>query len=182
MTIPPAILPVGLATHPPGHSDVLVRLAEDHWPQVVRFLFGMVGDLALAEDLAQDTFVRAAERLPQLREAESGAGWLFTIAANVARQHLRRARRWRWLPWRDESLRGLAAPSPTAGPERAVTAVLGRLPADDREMLILVGVLGLTATEAAPVAGISVAAAHKRWQRACRRLRQALAEEDRDAL
>ena len=60
---------------------------------VLSFIFDMVGDRALAEDLAQETFVRAYRGLSGLREETKLSTWLFAIAKNCAREQLRTRRR-----------------------------------------------------------------------------------------
>ena len=65
-----------------------VRSLFDRWyPPLVRFLFARVGDVDLAEDIAQEAFVRLIERSPREPKA-----WLFTVAANLATDHSRLAR------------------------------------------------------------------------------------------
>jgi RNA polymerase sigma-70 factor (ECF subfamily) len=64
----------------------------DRWARpVVSFVYDMVGDRALAEDLTQETFVRAYKYLRALRDETKFSTWLFSIAKNVAREHLRSA-------------------------------------------------------------------------------------------
>ncbi|MDT5157693.1 MAG: hypothetical protein QOH51_2050 [Acidobacteriota bacterium] len=60
---------------------------------ILSFIFDMVGDRTLAEDLAQETFVRAFRGLGTLREETKLSTWLFAIAKNVAREQLRSRRR-----------------------------------------------------------------------------------------
>ncbi|MDT7779104.1 MAG: hypothetical protein QOC99_1616 [Acidobacteriota bacterium] len=60
---------------------------------ILSFIFDMVGDRTLAEDLAQETFVRAFRGLGSLREETKLSTWLFAIAKNVAREQLRSRRR-----------------------------------------------------------------------------------------
>ena len=70
------------------------RLIFDRYSRpVLSFIFDMVGDRALAEDLAQETFVRAFRGLQTLREETKLSTWLFGIARNCAREHLRTRRR-----------------------------------------------------------------------------------------
>lgn len=58
------------------------------WP-ITGFIFGLVGERGLAEELAQETFVRAHRRLSSLRDPSLLSTWLFGIARNVAREALR---------------------------------------------------------------------------------------------
>src|SRR5918912_3659886 len=70
------------------------RLIFDRYSRpVLSFIFDMVGDRSLAEDLAQETFVRAYRGLSGLREETKLSTWLFAIAKNCAREHLRSRRR-----------------------------------------------------------------------------------------
>jgi RNA polymerase sigma-70 factor (ECF subfamily) len=70
------------------------RLIFDRYSRpVLGFIFDMVGDRSLAEDLAQETFVRAYRGLQTLREETKLSTWLFGIARNCAREQLRSRRR-----------------------------------------------------------------------------------------
>lgn len=164
----------------PSRAATFDALVADAGEAVARYLYGMTGDRAAAEDLAQEVFLRAWTHLETLRDPAAARSWLFAIAANTARRHLRRAHRFGWLPL--EAL-PLAAPRLTVDgrddlPEDAVALerALGRLGADDRAVLLLVGAHDLTIGEAAEALGISAAATKKRWQRACARFRDAMPE------
>ncbi len=70
------------------------RLIFDRYSRpVLSFIYDMVGDRSLAEDLAQETFVRAFRGLESLREESRLSTWLFAIAKNCAREQLRARRR-----------------------------------------------------------------------------------------
>jgi RNA polymerase sigma-70 factor, ECF subfamily len=70
------------------------RLIFDRYSRpVLGFIFDMVGDRTLAEDLAQETFVRAFRGLSTLREETKLSTWLFGIARNCALEQLRARRR-----------------------------------------------------------------------------------------
>jgi len=70
------------------------RLIFDRYSRpVLGFIFDMVGDRSLAEDLAQETFVRAYRGLQTLREETKLSTWLFGIARNCALEQLRTRRR-----------------------------------------------------------------------------------------
>ncbi|MFN2479857.1 MAG: RNA polymerase sigma factor [Pyrinomonadaceae bacterium] len=76
-----------------GDAEGFRLLFERYSRPVISFVFDMVGDRALAEDLTQETFVRAYRHLGALREEEKFSTWLFSIAKNVAREHLRSGER-----------------------------------------------------------------------------------------
>ena len=68
-------------------------LVRTHGGAVFGFAFRRVGDRGIAEDLAQETFLRAWRSLGGYRGEASIRGWLLAIAANVVRDWARRARR-----------------------------------------------------------------------------------------
>jgi RNA polymerase sigma-70 factor (ECF subfamily) len=76
-----------------GDHEAFRQLFERYSRPVISFVFDMVNDRALAEDLTQETFVRAHRHLGALREEDKFSTWLFSIAKNVAREHLRSAER-----------------------------------------------------------------------------------------
>ncbi|MGA2254606.1 MAG: sigma-70 family RNA polymerase sigma factor [Thermoguttaceae bacterium] len=55
------------------------RLIDDHLDAVYRYAYRLTGAVQDAEDLTQQVFLLAQERLDQLREADRARGWLFTI-------------------------------------------------------------------------------------------------------
>ncbi len=118
----------------------LEELVRDHQSSLYAFLFRMTGDHYLAEDLMQDTFVRALRASKGYRPRGRFSAWLFSIAVNLARDH-----------WRKVHSRGSTLPVPggnaganpvqdlvemSAGVERLRKALL-TLPFDQRAPLIL---------------------------------------------
>jgi RNA polymerase sigma-70 factor (ECF subfamily) len=64
----------------------------EHWGRVLATLVGIIGDIELAEDAAQEAFAIAAERWPRDGEPDNPVGWLIATARNRAIDHLRRQR------------------------------------------------------------------------------------------
>ena len=97
----------------------------------------------------QDVFVKALERLSDLREPAAFCGWLIAIARRMATDHVRSKR-----PTSEvgPSLRGGAAPD---GEAFAVLAVIQRLPESYRETLVFRLVEGMTGPEIAARTGLS---------------------------
>jgi RNA polymerase sigma-70 factor (ECF subfamily) len=64
----------------------------EHWARVLATLVGILGDIELAEDAAQEAFAIAAERWPRDGEPDNPVGWLIATARNRAIDHIRRQR------------------------------------------------------------------------------------------
>src|SRR5437588_200920 len=76
-----------------GDEEAFRLIFERYSRPLLGFIFDMVGDRHTAEDLAQETFVRAFRGLATLRDESKLSTWLFSIAKNVARESLRERRR-----------------------------------------------------------------------------------------
>jgi len=75
-------------------EDEAFRLIFDRYGRpIISFIYDMVGRRDLAEELTQETFVRAYKNLKALRDDTKLSTWLFGIAKNVARESLRRRHR-----------------------------------------------------------------------------------------
>ena len=68
-------------------------LLEEHVPGVYRFALRLTGDCHQAEEITQDTFVRACRQQHRLRDPGAARTWLFQIAVNLWRDQIRRDRR-----------------------------------------------------------------------------------------
>ncbi len=143
--------------------------------RIFGFLLRLCGRRDVAEDLHQETWVSASKHADKLAEDTDLAAWLFTIARNKYRSW----RRWAALDFTRLAFTGLDhepeafSASPDAGDTiAALELALQNLPAAHREVLLLVGVEGLEAKQAAEVLGVQPEALRQRLSRA----RQALAE------
>jgi RNA polymerase sigma-70 factor (ECF subfamily) len=154
----------------------------EQWvPRLYRFALRLTHDVHAAEELTQETLLRAWSRRRQLRDPTAARVWLFRIAANLWRDQRRRAR----LPVaRAEPLRE-DCPSPIRPPEQGVAdqeelrralAALDDLPDRQREVLYLNACEGLSLREVAEALGISPDAAKASLSLARKKLRETLAE------
>jgi RNA polymerase sigma-70 factor (ECF subfamily) len=75
-----------------GDLDALSGLIERYQNRLYRYLLRLVRQPAEAEDLFQQTWLRLAERIRQYDSSRSFEAWLFTLARNLAIDHLRRIR------------------------------------------------------------------------------------------
>jgi RNA polymerase sigma-70 factor (ECF subfamily) len=171
-----------------GHDAALNDLMERHATPIFHFLCRMVGNEEDANDLAQETFVRVFKSRASFRAKQNFSTWLFTIAANLARNHFR---------WRarhpnvsldaenaetEQSLGGsLPANTPTpkeaalAGERAAaVRAAVGKLPEDLRAALVLCEWEDRSVAEAATILETTSKAVESRLYRARQILRERL--------
>ncbi len=170
---------IAVTSPPMDLSQEVVRLFDAHHRAIFGYLYRMVGeDRELAEELTQETFLKAFEARHQLPEIANPRAWLYRIATNLAFNAHKRRRRFRWLPWSREV--------ETHGPQGALQAAetrvdleraLGELPPSLRAPLLLSAVQGLSGREIAQALGISEGAVRTRLYRAREQLRAYLQDE-----
>jgi RNA polymerase sigma-70 factor (ECF subfamily) len=118
-----------------GDAGATLRLLNRCRPPLLRLLTGVTGDLALAEDLAQEAFLQAFRHLGQLRDVSRFYPWVRRTALRLAIHRLRR-RREMTVEWPAETEPGID-PARRAETRLAVQAVLGALPVELRVTLVL---------------------------------------------
>lgn len=139
-----------------------------HAARLYAFLLRLSGRREVAEDLLQQTFLRLAERGPDLRPDSDLRAWLFAVARN-AHTSLRRSNPGAG----DEPLEALVSPPPDVEARLLlgdVEGALARLRVEDRELLLLVGVEGLEPVAVASMLGVTQVALRQRLARARSRL------------
>jgi RNA polymerase sigma-70 factor, ECF subfamily len=151
------------------HPADFERVFERHFTAVFRYLRRRVGP-QVAEDLAAETFARAfAGRRTYDRARPDARPWLFGIATNVLRAHwqqgLRPARAEVLEPGRDDAAASEDRLDAAAAVARHAAA-LRALPAEQLEVLLLVGVAELTYRETAEALGVAVGTVRSRLSRA----------------
>ena len=166
-----------------GDLDAFNQLAQRYERQVYNVSFRMLGDPQLAEDATQETLLKAYRGMSKFR-GENLRAWLLRIASNTCKDFYR-SRRDR----HDISLEVLTeeggvtwASSDPSPEEEALRGELGleiqrgllTLPADQRMVLILVDVEGMSYEEAAEATGISPGTLRSRLSRARAKLRDYL--------
>ena len=165
-----------------GCQQSFERLVVKYETSLRRVVFGMVRDHGLAEDIAQDAFLRAYRKLKRLQDGRAFQGWLFTIGLNEARDELRRRARRPSVP--EEVLEGVADETVDTSDHSSLVrekgqflqAVLHGLPSKMLEPLLLKHVQDHTYSEIAEMLGIPMGTVQIRIHRARIRLREKLAE------
>ena len=134
-----------------GDEAAFAELVRAYQAQVWRFLRHMLGDPQLAEDVAQETFIRVHRRLRQFRFRSKFSTWLYAVARNAGVDAIRARRR-------RAALAERAAPARAGVPggelRVELDAALQSLPARLREAFLLIEVLGFRYREAGTVLGV----------------------------
>lgn len=160
-----------------GDAAAFREVVERSHVLVFRLAAALVGDLDEAADVVQETYIRAWQRLSELRDGAAAVGWICRIARNLASD-----RRRSWWSRSRVPLEGGPAPSLDPAPDaalaaaeeaRAVRRALARLPEKHRTVLALREVEGLGYEEIALALGVPVGTVESRLFRA----RQGLARE-----
>lgn len=160
-----------------GDEAAFARIVRLHHADMTRVCFVICGDLDVAEEAVQSAWPIVWRKLGSLRDPERLRGWLVSVAANQARQLIRRQRR--------RTVVEIAVPSPTSGGmdpgARAVDIdlanALATLPPGDRALLALRYVAGLTSTELGQALGMTPSGTRSRLARVLDRLREELRDD-----
>lgn len=165
-----------IASAQQGDRQAFTKLVRRHQGSIVSLTYRMCGDLRLAEDAAQEAFVRVWQNLNRYKPQYAFRSWLYRIAANAALDSLRRER-----PTADLDSVSLAdlGPSPEQSAEddeRAahVRRAIAQLSESLRVVLILREYQGLSYQEIADVLDIPIGTVMSRLNSARAQLRQEL--------
>jgi RNA polymerase sigma-70 factor, ECF subfamily len=175
---PPADVIERIGAARAGDEQALEDLIRQYQDRVARYVVALVGrNNADFDDLCQIVFVKMALSLSKLRSPDVFEPWLFTIARNVCRDHLRRLRsRDRLIALsRDHEAIPIdqEMDEPPAGPD-ALDGALNRLPGAQRELIDLLRGREYSYEELARLLKISVRAVAGRLFRARSQLRKLL--------
>jgi RNA polymerase sigma-70 factor (ECF subfamily) len=150
-------------------------------PSLRAFAISLSGNVDRADDLVQETLLRAMANIDSFQPGTNMSAWLFTILRNLFRSEYRKRRR------EVEDTDGSYAESLKSHPEQhsrvefeEFRAALARLPADQSEALLLVGASGFSYEEAAEICECAVGTIKSRVNRARTRLAELLAIDSAD--
>jgi RNA polymerase sigma-70 factor, ECF subfamily len=184
---------IGPADVPPRFADLIARLeqalsakgeavADDFrdgllaaLPSLRSFGLSLTYSATRADDLVQETILRAWQNRHRFQPGTNLHAWLFTILRNLFYSEQRK--RTREVPDEDGSNAARMATPPSQGHRLDVEDLksgLAKLPADQREALILIGAEGLSYEEAAKICGVAVGTIKSRVNRARNKLVQIL--------
>ena len=192
---------VTFVTFPPSHSSIplsgilmiqLDELYRENKDRIEGFIRRMVRDEALAQDLTQETFIRAQRGLKNFREESSPRTWLFRIANNLCLDHLRKEKGrglmvdfFEYLDNRDDGVEesGMNEESDQQvhlleqrEMSQCVQEFVERLPKGYRSVMVLYYLEGFSIEEIAEILGTSPVSIRVRLHRAREELRTLLEE------
>lgn len=149
-----------------GDDGAFAVLFEQFHAPILNYLHRMVSDRPLAEDLTQDTFVKAYKALPKTQPDLQFKAWLYRIATNTALSHLRRGKIIKFLPFLGERETGDERVDRTVARQTDIESVLNQLPKHYAAVLLLRHYQGLSVAETAQALDITENAAKLRLFRA----------------
>ncbi len=151
----------------------------EQMPHLMRYARALTRDAAAADDLVQDCVSRALSRLHLFKAGTNMRAWLFTILHNIHVQNMRTLGRRPRAVSLDRELEERRGAGPTQDAPlmaRDLQRALDRLPDEQREVVLLVGLEEMTYAEAAEVTGVPVGTIMSRLARGRERLRRMMAE------
>jgi RNA polymerase sigma-70 factor (ECF subfamily) len=162
-------------------SRAFEKLYRMHIDKVYGLCLRMTGNVAEAEDCAQEAFIQAWNKLSKFRGESAFATWLHRIAVNAVLGRMRKSKR-------EQDRIQIAAeisPGPASigdsGNLRDLSDAVDRLPEGARHVFILSGIYGYSHEEASNMLGIAVGTSKAQLHRARRLLSQQLTEEGFEA-
>ncbi len=162
-------------------DDAVRKQILDSIPSLRAFAISLCGNVDRADDLVQETMVRAIANIDSFQPGTNMPAWLFTILRNHFRSEYRKRRR------EVEDADGHYADTLKSQPEQQghiefgeFREALSQLPTDQREALILVGASGFSYEEAAQICGCAIGTIKSRVNRARNRLAELLQVRDGD--
>ncbi|QJU57798.1 sigma-70 family RNA polymerase sigma factor [Sphingomonas sp. AP4-R1] len=163
-----------------GEPAAFVELIQQWSGRLLHHLQRTAGQ-DMAEDLAQEVWIRALRGIPRLRDGAKLRAWLFGIAHHVAIDRLRHR-------YAETAMLAAVADVPAAEPDAdaetrslLLNAELARLPLVEREALTLFYLEGLSLAELADVQAVPIGTAKSRLFRARQMLRDSMTKGDQDA-
>jgi RNA polymerase sigma-70 factor (ECF subfamily) len=155
----------------PAEATWFEPLYQQYRRPVLMHLLRLIGEPETAEDLCQETFLKAIRGWERRDPTASLTAWLYRIATNTAYDHLRRRRRISFTPLVDGDDAGDFTTEIRYDEQEPVLSALAQLPAIYRNLLVLHSYQGCSTQEIAAALGSSDGAVRTRLFRARERFR-----------
>lgn len=163
-----------------GDHDAYALLVDTYKGPILNLAYRMTGNFQDADDLAQETFVRAFRNISRFDPERRFFTWLYTISLNLIRNHLRRNRpsiapfpqdELSWHDFSDPDARSPEEDLMARQERQTLLECLRELPEDLREAVVLRYFQELSLEEVAKVSGISLSALKMRVYRGLDKLK-----------
>jgi RNA polymerase sigma-70 factor (ECF subfamily) len=153
----------------PRRQDEFERVALPHTRGLLRFARRLTGDFHTAEDVVQESLLKAWRSFDQFQPETNARAWLFRIVVNC------------WYGWARKT-KLLVMPSPktmeSAHEALEISQALDQLPAEQRAVIVLAVVEGFTCRETAEILGIPIGTVMSRLSRARQAMREKLSARE----
>ena len=149
----------------------------EHIPRLRRYARALVGDRYAADDLVQDTLERAWNKFHLWRPGSDLRAWLFSIMHNVVVNQVRRKRNAIERTMEEMPVVAVRATQSDSLEIADVDRALRTLPAEQREVLLLIAVEGMTYEEASGALSIPIGTVMSRLSRGRERMRRVISGE-----
>ena len=158
------------------------RLLEKEIPRLRRYAFALTRNMSRADDLVQDTLVRAIAKQGCWQWGTNLRAWLFTLMHNQNVNGVRRsAREGMAVEFDDTWPFPIAATDPAAGLSlRDFDRALARIPEERRQVILLIGLEGISYKEAATILDVPIGTIRSRLSRGRESLRTLMDLDRRD--
>lgn len=160
-----------------GRKDLYAILVERYWSLAVGLARLRVQDVQLAEDLAQESFVKAYQHLGSLRQPERFAGWFSRIVIQHAANYRREKKRFKLLTNKDLTLQLAPAQQSqdmTSEQIQQLSKEIGELPWDYQQIILMRFMSGMNLEEIGRQLQLKPVTVRVRLHRAYERLRKSL--------
>ena len=160
-----------------GDRNAYADIVERYKGPIYNLAVKLTGSVADADELAQDVFVRVYENLDRFDDSKRFFPWLYTVASNVIRNHLKKHRsilfRFKKANFTHEQLRDTHTPEKSVSDiqqQKKLSQCILKLPTIQKEAVVLRYYQELSFEEIAEIQSCSVAAAKMRVYRALEQL------------
>ena len=160
-----------------GDTMAFARIVQAHHDDMARVCQVICGDPDLAQDAAQAAWPNAWRRLRTLRDPAKLRPWLVTVAANDARQLVRKQHRGRVMSIEVADIGSDRDDPASRAADADLLAAIRLLPADERTLLSLRYVAGFDATEIGAALGMSASGVRSKLSRLVTRLRTEVGDD-----
>ena len=153
-----------------GDEEAFVLIYERFSPQIYRYVFRLVGSREIADDVTQETFLKAFQGIRGIARDSNVSAWLYRIASNACFDLLRRRKLITWMPILDESEKSDEFTSDDFAPQviesQIVRRTLREMPPALAVCLVLRSVEGFSCEEIAEILKIPKGTVFSRLARA----------------